>query len=179
MKSLRIVVLIVAGLVLTTSHPGASGLVGIFGVIERVVFEPSEAAPERVQLWGAFAYADGGITRADWSSATRGYLYFALPAGTPSEVEMAKREWKDLQSVAGTPQAVGFGRWAYVGWFDGTPNLRVYPVAGGSSVDLRVRPASEAPVKPAPYHTNVGVVRIAAEGSYAQLVAQLRAALKK
>jgi len=38
----------------------ASGPVGFYAVIEKVVFEPDEKAPERMQLWGAFAVVDGG-----------------------------------------------------------------------------------------------------------------------
>ena len=38
----------------------ASGPVGIYGIVQRVVFEPSERAPERLQVWGAFAYAELG-----------------------------------------------------------------------------------------------------------------------
>ena len=37
----------------------ASGPLGIYGIVEKVVFEPNEQAPERIQLWGAFAYVDG------------------------------------------------------------------------------------------------------------------------
>ena len=33
-----------------------SGPVGIFGIVEKVVFEPDERAPERIQVFGAFAY---------------------------------------------------------------------------------------------------------------------------
>jgi hypothetical protein len=38
----------------------ASGPVGIYGVIERVVFEPDESAAQRIQVWGAFAFVEGG-----------------------------------------------------------------------------------------------------------------------
>ena len=32
----------------------ASGPAGIYGVVSKVVFEPNDAAPERIQIWGAF-----------------------------------------------------------------------------------------------------------------------------
>ena len=41
----------------------ASGPVGIYGIVERVVFEPSEQAPERIQVWGAFAIVDSTLAR--------------------------------------------------------------------------------------------------------------------
>jgi hypothetical protein len=33
----------------------------VFAVVEKVIFEPNEQAPERIQLWGAFAFVSGGI----------------------------------------------------------------------------------------------------------------------
>jgi len=32
----------------------ASGRIGFYGIVEKVVFEPNETAPERIQIWGAF-----------------------------------------------------------------------------------------------------------------------------
>jgi hypothetical protein len=50
---------------------------------------------------------------------------------------------------------------------------------GGAYTDLRVRPATETPSAPAAYQTNAGIVRLTADGSHAELVTQLRAALKR
>ncbi len=36
----------------------ASDDVGIYGVITKVIFEPSAAHPQRVQVFGAFSIAD-------------------------------------------------------------------------------------------------------------------------
>lgn len=186
MKSLRIGVLIVVALVVTISRPSASGLVGIYGVIDRVVFEPSEKAPERVQVWGAFSFANGGAgSDTAWSPVKRGYLYFRLPASTvvaPQELDVIKREWADLKAAAGTAQAVGFGGWSYAGQFADLDNKAAWPQvrfferrrASGETADLRVRPATEAPAAPVAYQTNTGVIKISAEGSHADLVRQLR-----
>jgi hypothetical protein len=86
--------------VLLASPPlGASGQAGIYGIVERVVFEPDAQAPERVQVWGAFALIERLIQRMmsayDGPNATtvggqfftnyvfaqpkRGYMYFKLP----------------------------------------------------------------------------------------------------
>jgi hypothetical protein len=180
--------LIVLALVVTMTHPAASGSVGVYGMIERVVFEPNETSPERVQVWGTFAFANGGVgDDSAWSPVKRGYLYFKLPASgvaKVSDIEMIKREWADLKAVAGTGQAVGFGRWGYIGRFDDLqkegqpwflergPEAQVY-------TDLRVRSASAAPSAPASYQTNTGVVKIFAEGSHADLVRQLRGMKKQ
>src|SRR5262245_19470404 len=59
----------------------ASGPVGIFGIIEKVLYEPNASAPERLQVWGAFSYVEGANQSAvQVSNITRGYLYFRLPS---------------------------------------------------------------------------------------------------
>jgi hypothetical protein len=190
MKTWRTVVLIPAALILAMAHPSTSGLVGIYGIIEKVVFEPGDGTPERVQLWGAFAYADGAIGQErSWSPARRGYLYFKLPAASvasTSDLELIKREWADLEAAAGTSQALGFGRWGYIGRFEdvvratsGPTRFLEWAPGGGAYTDLRVRPATETPSAPAAYQTNAGIVRLTADGSHAELVTQLRAALKR
>jgi hypothetical protein len=66
-------------LLLGAGHPTASGPLGIYGIIEKVVLEPDGAPPERIQLWGAFAYVEGGSGQSlTVSPAVRGYLYFRL-----------------------------------------------------------------------------------------------------
>jgi hypothetical protein len=173
MRTSRIVPLVAAAVSLVLSTASASGPVGIYGIVERVVFEPSEASPRRVQVWGAFAYADiraaqgwasPAAQQRSASSVERGYLYFALPTlvggqTTPADVELVKREWADLKAVAGTGQAIGFGRWA----------------AGFN--DLRIRPASESPTGPATYQTNAGIVKLSDDGSHAALIERLRSTL--
>ena len=171
----------------------ASGPVGIYGIIEKVVFEPSEQAPQRVQVCGAFAYADGiGDTGMATSPARRGYLYFRLPVlipgfTEPSQVELVKKEWADLKTVAGTGLAIAFGHWGYIGGFGGldpAANSRTSPPyliqrapQGGDLTEMRVRPATEAPTSPAVYETNMGIVRLSADGSHDYVVKELRAAL--
>jgi hypothetical protein len=78
---------------------------GIYAFVDRVVFEPSDAAPERIQAWGGFALANAK-NRDDYYNAERGYLYFKL---RPGEEEICRKEWTDLKSVAGTGQIVAFG----------------------------------------------------------------------
>ncbi len=83
----------------------ASDPTGIYAFVDRVVFEPSDAAPERIQVWGGFALAKTE-NRNDYHDAQRGYLYFKL---RPGEEEICKKEWADLKAVAGTGQIVAFG----------------------------------------------------------------------
>ena len=89
--------------------------VGVYGLIERVVFEPDAANAERVQVWGVFALAhtfdvrEGKLERIDLSRfrpAVRGYLYYGLNA----EDEAGTRsEWAVLAEAAGTGEPVTFG----------------------------------------------------------------------
>jgi hypothetical protein len=83
----------------------ASDPTGIYAFVDRVVFEPNETAPERIQVWGGFALAMTE-NRNDYHPAERGYLYFKL---RPGDEEICKKEWADLKSVAGSRQIIAFG----------------------------------------------------------------------
>src|SRR5947199_9906383 len=78
MHRLLALVLVLAACAPVPAH--ASDPVGIYAVVEKVVFEPSESAPERIQIWGAFALTDGR-SGDGYLRAQRGYLYFTLPDG--------------------------------------------------------------------------------------------------
>ena len=82
----------------------ASDPVGIYAVVDRVVLEPSSGPPERVQVWGAFALAEGSGDR--YAPPVRGYMYFSLARG---KEDVCRREWADLKKVAGTRQCVALG----------------------------------------------------------------------
>lgn len=78
---------------------------GIYAFVDGVVFEPGDANPERLQVWGGFALAKGR-NGYDYNDAERGYLYFKL---RPGEEDICRKEWADLKAVAGTGQIVSFG----------------------------------------------------------------------
>jgi hypothetical protein len=148
--------------------PLASGPIGVYALIDKVVLEPNDTAPDRAQIWGAFVVADAR-RGAPVFPASRGYLYFQLPGEGVwreglSRSEVTRREWNDLRAVAGTGQMVGFGS-SWVGSSSGTP-----------TEPYRVRPASESPATPNPYVLNAGVVKLSANGSYEEILKQLRAA---
>src|SRR2546427_1452320 len=186
MKTAR-AILVVGVLLFVAADLIASGPVGIYAIIEKVIFEPSEQAPERIQIWGAFAVVEGGLARPGATSKPlRGYLYFKLPDGSAQAA--AKTEWTDLKTVAGTGQAIGFGNWGFVGRvqdFGSRPNsssgipyfLELYP-GGGRQTDVRVRRDYDASASPAVYSTNTGIVKLTNQGSHADIVRQLREALK-
>jgi len=119
---------------------GGSGLsalgsdpVGIYAFVDKVVLEPSEGAPERIQIWGGFALAQG--TGYDYAPAVRGYMYFKL---NPGKEDISRNEWNDFKSVAGTGQIVSFGgRYTAKGTVrkpESKPeNADVYPTGWGMS----------------------------------------------
>jgi hypothetical protein len=103
MKIAQFAALIVVSLTMSVGAK-ASDPIGIYAVIDRVVFEPNEESPERVQVWGTFALAkDRGSV---YDTPVKGYLYYTCDA---SKTAVCRREWADLKRVAGSGQCVGFG----------------------------------------------------------------------
>jgi hypothetical protein len=121
-------------LLLCTSLVQASPPMGLYAVIEKVVFEPNDSAPERVQVWGLFARAlDGGT---QYATPVYGYIYLHAERG---EENVARTEWNDLKKLAGTGQCVAFASYYKQGFNrvrvrqPGTPpeNSEAYPVSMG------------------------------------------------
>jgi hypothetical protein len=79
MRCAAVVPTLAAAIAMLTGVVSASGPLGIYGIVERVVFEPDARAPQRIQVWGAFAYSE--VATPALSSVQRGYLYFRLPDG--------------------------------------------------------------------------------------------------
>ena len=176
--------LALVGILAATVPVAGSGPLGIYAIVDKIVVEPSESAPERIQVWGAFAYVDQGSGQGlTVSPAKRGYMYFRMD---PSQADAIKKEWADLKAVAGTGQAIGFGRWGYIGAFPGlqpdtrtsSPPYILERAPNNPVTDLRVRPASETPANAALYQTNAGIVKLSDSGGHATIVKQLKDALK-
>jgi hypothetical protein len=120
---------------LGSSTAVASDPVGVYAFVDKVVLEPGNGQPERIQIWGGFALAEG---RGDiYTPAQRGYMYFTVK---PGEEEVTRREWNDLKSLAGGDQFVAFGvRWKSKG---------------------TIREATAKPQKPDVYPIGMGVTKI-------------------
>lgn len=132
----------------------ASDFVGVYAVVESVAFEPNATAPERVQIRGAFAMSEGARGSA-YGTAQRGYLYYSCPEGRQ---DICRREWADLQTVAGKNVGVGFGaRFLQNG---------------------RVRKADETPASPDVYPIERGIVRLAADHESLPVIERIKAALR-
>jgi hypothetical protein len=126
----------------------ASDRVAVYAKVDKVILEPSTGEPATIQVWGVFSVAQAGNPN-DYQPAARGYLYYRLP----SRVDLARREWTDLQSVAGTGEIVAFGsRW------EGVP---------------RVRRINDKPANPDPYTLNTGLTKVRGNNHYAPIRALL------
>jgi hypothetical protein len=122
----------------------ASDPTAVYARVDRVVLEPNPDAPDTIQIWGVFSVAQPN-NRNDYQPAARGYLYFALPESK----DVARREWSDLKSVAGTGEIVAFGS-----RFGGTARLR--------------QPADK-PASPDTYAINMGVTKVQGRTDYAPI----------
>jgi hypothetical protein len=83
----------------------ASDPTGIYAVIDKVILQPSVGSPEPIQVWGTFALAKGRASD-DYAPPTRGYLTFSIIKG---KEDVCRKEWADLDKLAGTKQCVAFG----------------------------------------------------------------------
>jgi hypothetical protein len=130
--------LIVAG------HAQASDPNGIYARIDKVVLEPNDAKPERIQIWGTFVFAKVRSVD-DYEKPVKGYLYYAL---VPDKTDQCRNEWADLKKVAGQDQCVAFGsRYAKLG---------------------TIRQADQKPKDPDPYVLGRGLVKVNASNPQAQ-----------
>jgi len=136
------VVIAASGRVVTASGPAA-----IYAIVQKVVLEPSETSPERIQVWGVFSIWDAAART--YSEPGRGYMYFKLPGptdvqwrggGNQPSAPIARAEWSDLKRVAGPTTGVAFGEQGY--WRG------------------RLRPADEKPASPDPYPIYNGITRL-------------------
>src|ERR1700704_5829941 len=109
----------IASLLTAAAPLRASDPVGVYGVIDKVVFEPNEADATAVQIWGAFALAvprssNGEQTRPAggfgntangevYTPVQKGYLYATCPKGKET---LCRNEWSDLKSLAGKQEVV-------------------------------------------------------------------------
>jgi hypothetical protein len=81
----------------------AGGPPPVYIVIDKVVFEPDEEAPTRIQIWGAFALLREGNA---YGSPVRGYLYYTA---APGAEEKCRKEWAVLKKLTNKKQLISFG----------------------------------------------------------------------
>lgn len=151
----KAVPLLACALLLVASVAPASPPMGLYAVIEKVVFEPNDSGPERVQIWGLFARAlDGGN---QYSAPAYGYIYLHAQRG---EENIARNEWNDLKKLAGTGQCVAFASYYKQGF-----NL------------VHVRQPGTPPEKSEPYPISMGLIRLRATAFPAKEILNVAAAV--
>jgi hypothetical protein len=62
-------------------------------VVDKLVFEPNQEAPKRVQIWGTFSFLK---ERTTYGEPVRGYLYYTLASG---KEEQCRKEWAHLEKL--------------------------------------------------------------------------------
>jgi hypothetical protein len=105
--------------------PKASGQIG-YALVDKVVLEPDDSAPERIQVWGVFALSEpSGNPSAPaprYAAPRPGYLYLKLPPDRPAT--------------------------AWGGWKPGPGDRQVVKFHTHPNLYLRVRDAAEMPDAP-------------------------------
>src|SRR5262245_62349992 len=89
---------VAVALIATTFPKPISDPIGVYALIDRVVYEPDAKDPQRVQVWGVFSMADPKAGPEAYTAAQRGYLnYYINPAA--SKVTVYERS--EHNSLAG------------------------------------------------------------------------------
>lgn len=83
----------------------ASDPVGVYANVGKVVLEPSDAAPERIRVCGAFSVAVP-MSGGKYSSPQSGYFYYACNA---AELAACRMAFADIKKAAGAGGCIGFG----------------------------------------------------------------------
>jgi hypothetical protein len=159
----------------------------IYGIVERVSFEPNEKSPERIKVWGAFALSHADIngryiSRVDLPR--RGYLYFKLPPAAPAQ-QAARKEWANLKAVAGTGQALTFTLTVPQpsGLAKGSERGRAISLSQLSALQLEekltVYQDDDWPAVPVAYTMVTGSTIIRSQARHAALIAKLKQALQR
>src|SRR4051812_47476930 len=101
MKLTRVLLTVVV-IAISSSILMADGPVAVYAMVQKVVFEPSEAAPKTLQVWGVFVWVDGGLkSPGPINLPQRGYIYFKLPDAA-AEASAAKTQWMEIKAIAGS-----------------------------------------------------------------------------
>ena len=142
-----------------TSLVRASGPAGCYVIVEKVILEPNETSPQRIQVWGLFALSDGKPGNG-YLGPQSGYMYFTLDR---SREQQTLAEWSDLKMMAGTGSVITF--------------------AERPSWNGRLRKATDKPESPDPYPLYNGITRVSQGRGLGSIdnpavVAQLKAAIK-
>ncbi len=91
-------------LCVTTAEVRAGGPPPVCMAVDKLVFEPNEDAPTRIQIWGSFALLND--RREAYGNPVRGYMYYTAPPGKDEE---CRKEWAKLKKLVAEQHLVSFG----------------------------------------------------------------------
>jgi len=83
----------------------AGGPPPMYVLVEKVVLEPSDQAPERIQIWGCFIRTKGPL-KEEFTAPVYGFLYLAIAAG---KEQQCREQWALWQKAAGSGKVVPVG----------------------------------------------------------------------
>ena len=92
---------------MTTAVIAKRATIGIYAIVDRITFEPTEQSPDRVRIWGVFVVPIK-MSSGEYQSPQRGSLYFKVRLGME---RVAREEWAELKVVAGSGGPVGFAQY--------------------------------------------------------------------
>jgi hypothetical protein len=144
------------------------GTIGIYAIVDKVAFEPDEASPERIRIWGTFV-VPVPMSSGEYKSPQQGYIYFRMMPGTE---QAAKQDWRSLKSLAGTGQCIGFGQY----WVPNPADLSGNP---HHSMEIQVHQDGDTAVPddyPVPHVRGVIKTGDRRDPDFDSIVAQLKTA---
>ena len=146
MQRHRLVTLSAAGIIAVAAIAvlQASDPIAVYARVDRVFLAPDATAPQTIQIFGVFSLAERNDPNS-YQPPARGYLYFKLGG----EENLTRREWADMQTIAGTRQIVAFGN-----------RYQMKP---------RLRAEKDAPDAPDSWATGMGLTKINSNTEYAPI----------
>jgi hypothetical protein len=81
--------------------------IGIYAIVDQLTFEPATGPPNSVRISGIFV-VPVLMSSGNYRSPQRGYLYFRIAPGTE---QATRRDWSELNTLAGSGKVVGFGQY--------------------------------------------------------------------
>jgi hypothetical protein len=157
-----LIAVILAALSIGTAR--ASGPVGVYALIDKVVLEPNADHPERILIYGVFSIRTD--TKATFEAPQRGYLYYALPAG---ERNLILTEWSDLKAAAGTHTVIAFGGTSFADYIDDGKGGHRPPAYHPPSLHK----TGDKPESPDIYETGAGLSKVRSDTDYGPVKALL------
>src|SRR5689334_3769960 len=77
-----------------TAEASAGGPPPVCMALDKIVLEPNDVAPTRIQIWGTFIFLED--SRTTYGNPVRGYFYYTA---VPGKEEECRRQWASLRNL--------------------------------------------------------------------------------